>query len=256
MALTCAPSISIAGLSRGFDRVTALSDVDLDVVPGELVAVVGASGSGKSTLLRLVGGLDEATSGSIDIGGRSPDELRQSKEIAWMAQRPALLPWRTVREQIVLVESINSQSRREPVDVDALLEMTDLSDFATAYPHTLSGGMAQRAALARSLAIGASVWLMDEPFAALDEITRSKMIDEMIRIRNEIDVTTIWVTHHISEAVRLADRVAVLTPRPGRIRAEVKVNLPRPRDETSAPFQDVIREIRGHLSAAQSEHAA
>lgn len=170
-----------------------------------------------------------------------------------MAQRPALMPWRTVRGQIELAERINHNGGRPAVDVGGLLEMTALTEFAHALPHALSGGMQQRAALARTLATGASVWLMDEPFAALDEITRSKMVVELLDLKDTVDTTTVWVTHHISEAVRLADRIVVLSPRPGHVVAEVKVNLPRPRDETSMPFQQVIREVRGHLLAAEGD---
>lgn len=251
-----APYLSLAGVGRRFDTVTALEDVNLDVGAGELVVVVGASGSGKSTLLRLIGGLDDLTEGSIDVGGALPDRIRREKGVGWMAQRPALMPWRTVREQVGLAENLNPQPTRPPIDVDALLEMTDLVEFADALPATLSGGMQQRAALARTLATGASLWLMDEPFAALDEITRSKMITELLDIRGAVDTTTVWVTHHIAEAVRLADRIAVLTPRPGRIIAEVKVTLTHPRDETSVVFQDVVREVRGHLLAAERRETA
>ncbi|MPZ52932.1 MAG: ATP-binding cassette domain-containing protein [Acidimicrobiia bacterium] len=250
--MSSAPHISMVGVTRRYGSLTALRDINLNVDPGEFLAVVGASGSGKSTLLRLMGGLETPSQGAIEIGHRKPDEVRRAKEIGWTAQRPALMPWRTVRQQIELVEHINHRAGHT-VDVDGLLEMTALTEFAHALPQALSGGMQQRAALARTLATGASVWLMDEPFAALDEITRSKMVVELLELKDSVDATTIWVTHHISEAVRLADRIAVLSPRPGHVVAEVKVNLPRPRDETSMPFQQVIREVRGHLLAAEDE---
>lgn len=240
------PGVEIAGLGKDFGEPTypALSGVDLSLESGSFTAVVGASGSGKTTLLRLVGGLETPTKGVISIGGASPDENREAKKVGWMAQKPALLPWRTSFENVALAQVINPRPQRRIPQPRELLEMVGLSVYAEAYPHTLSGGMQQRVALARTLAVGAPLWLMDEPFAALDELTRDALADDLLEIWNSISTTVLWVTHHLGEAVKLADRIVLLTPRPGRIAGVIDVDLARPRDETGGPFQAVIREAR------------
>lgn len=244
------PRIIIDGVTKVHEdpAVRALDDIDLVVEPGTITAVVGASGSGKSTLLRLLGGLDTPTSGSVTIGDRSPDDVRRSKDVGWMAQQPALLPWRTVGENVALAQTITSLSHRRPLpDPDLLIELVGLTEFERALPGALSGGMQQRVALARTLATGAPLWLMDEPFASLDELTRESLGRELLDMWSRFEPTVVWVTHHVPEAVRLADQVAVLTPRPGRVAGIVDVNIARPRDDTSTPFQDVIREVRSLL---------
>ncbi len=223
---------------------TALQNISLTIQPGEFVSLVGPSGCGKSTLLRLVAGLLAPTGGTISLAGQPPQQLRARKQIGWMAQHPALLPWRTVLENVRLPRQVNRQADRPAPAPEALLELVGLPDFADAYPATLSGGMQQRVALARVLAVGASLWLMDEPFAALDELTRESLANELLSIWRRLRPTVIWVTHHLHEAARLSDRIIILSPRPGQIRGIIPVNLPRPRDDTGAEFQNIVREAR------------
>jgi NitT/TauT family transport system ATP-binding protein len=257
-------SLTHAYPQRGGTPLVAVQDVDLDVRSGEFVALIGPSGCGKSTLLRVLSGLLEPAAGTVKLNGEPPREMVAVKRIAWLAQNPALLPWKTVRENIALAQRINPQNHRTLHPIDDLLNLVSLADFADAYPHTLSGGMQQRVALARTLALGADLWLMDEPFAALDELTREQLTQEVLRLwagsgrraavsddRSRAQpATVIWVTHHIYEAVRLADRVLVMTPRPGRIAAEIPVGLPRPRDDRQPEFQAAVAELRALLMAA------
>ncbi|HIP71976.1 MAG TPA: ABC transporter ATP-binding protein [Anaerolineae bacterium] len=229
-------------------RLHVLDGINLDIRPGEFVSIVGPSGCGKSTLLRLAAALDTPTHGQIRLNGQPPRELRARKEIGWMAQKPALLPWRTILDNVRLPQQVNRQALNRPAaSPESLLEMMGLADFAAAYPPALSGGMQQRAALARTLATDAAVWLMDEPFSALDELTRQALADEMLAIWQKFRPTILWVTHHIPEAVKLSDRLALLTQRPSRISGIVPVDLPRPRDDTSAAFQAVVRQARAIL---------
>lgn len=226
----------------------ALKEIDLSIEPGSFVSVVGVSGCGKSTLLRLVAGLQVPTQGEVVLAGKRPFSLREQKKIGWMSQQAALLPWRTVLENVQLPLQVNQQ-RNAPNGMapDDLLRLVNLDEFANAYPQTLSGGMQQRVALARTLAIGASLWLMDEPFAALDELTREALTDELLTLWRQFRPTVLWVTHNLAEAVRLSDRIVVLSPRPGRIVGDVAVSLPRHRDDTSPAFQAVVRQVRSVL---------
>jgi NitT/TauT family transport system ATP-binding protein len=244
--------IDIRGVSKDFGAVQALDGIDLRVAAGSFTAVVGASGSGKSTLLRLIGGLAGPTTGVISVGERTPDQVRAAKEIGWMAQQPALLPWRSVHDNVALAQSLNPQPDRQVLDVDVLLEMVGMGEFGASHPAALSGGMQQRVALARTLAIGAPLWLMDEPFSALDELTREALADDLLSIWQRFRTTVVWVTHHIPEAVKLADNVVLLTPRPGRVADIVEVDLPRPRDERSLAFQDLVGRARAILRVADA----
>lgn len=241
------PGVEMRGVSKDFGGSGALDGIDLTMESGSFTAIVGASGSGKSTLLRLLGGLDQPTQGKIVIGGLTPDENRRSKKVGWMAQQPALLPWKTVEENVALAQTINPKPDRRIPGPKELVGMVGLSHKLASYPYTLSGGMQQRVALARTLAVGAPLWLMDEPFAALDEMNRAKLADELLEIWRAIKPTVVWVTHHLSEAVKLADRIVLLTSGPGRIAGVIEVDLRRPREETSPEFQAVIRQARDVL---------
>lgn len=243
------PQLTFRGVTKRFTspEVTALDDIDLDIAAGSITAVIGVSGSGKSTLLRLAGGLDEPTAGEISIDGRHPDEVRHAKQVGWMSQHSALLPWKTASENVRLAQTINHQPGRATRSPDELLALVGLSAFGDAYPSTLSGGMQQRVSLARTLAVGAPLWLMDEPFAALDELTRASLADEMVGLWSVDRPTVVWVTHHIGEAVKLADEIVVLTPSPGHVGFRFEINLERPRDETSSTFQMFVRRARAVL---------
>ena len=241
---------------KGAEPLTALRGVDLVVQPGAFVSIVGPSGCGKSTLLRLAAGLLTPSAGEVLLGGRPPEHLRAQKQIGWMAQRPALLPWRTVRQNVLLPQQLAVSNEQlaisnSPFTIhhspEELLKLVGLAEFADAYPHTLSGGMQQRVALARTLAIGASLWLMDEPFAALDELTRELLGRELLTLWRQFQPTVLWVTHHLAEAVRLSDRIVLLSPRPGTVCGDIPVTLPHPRDDTAPAFQAVLRQARAIL---------
>ncbi len=245
--VTNALDIRVRGLSHRYSSTHALQNVNLHIQPGEFVSLVGVSGCGKSTLMRLIAGLQTPTQGSIWLEGQPPEAARAAKQIGWMAQQAALLPWRTVRENVQLAQKINPQPGLDTPTPADLLKMVRLTEFAAAYPLTLSGGMQQRAALARTLATGAAVWLMDEPFAALDELTRELLAGELLTLWQQFQPTVLWITHNLHEAIRLSDRVVVLTPRPGTIAGELTVPKSRPRDDTSMEFQELLRQARALL---------
>ncbi|GII30064.1 ABC transporter ATP-binding protein [Planotetraspora mira] len=224
--------IRLAGVSRTFTgrsgEVEALRGIDLDVAEGEFVAIVGRSGCGKSTLLRLIAGLLPVTEGEITVAGERVTKAR--RDIAMVFQRPALLPWRSVIDNVLLpVEIFGWRRAAHRERARELLDMVGLGGFDKRLPHELSGGMQQRVSLCRSLIGGPRVMLMDEPFSALDALTREELSVELQRIHTEGAATIVFVTHSIDEAVLLADRVVVLSPRPGRIRKVVDVDIPRPR---------------------------
>ncbi|MFF2066683.1 ABC transporter ATP-binding protein [Streptomyces sp. NPDC058200] len=236
--------------------VTALQQVSLDVAMGEFVAVVGPSGCGKSTLLKLVAGLLKASAGAVRLHGERVDGPRH--DIGYVFQRAALLEWRTARRNILL----QAEMRRMPAGqarerADELIAMTGLTGFEDAYPHELSGGMQQRVALCRALLHKPPVLLMDEPFGALDALTREQMNRELNRIWRETGTTVVLVTHSISEAVYLADRVVVMSPRPGTISEIIEVGLPAERDYTETlgrpEFREAAARIRGLLGAASAQ---
>ncbi|MFC9177553.1 MULTISPECIES: ABC transporter ATP-binding protein [Streptomyces] len=226
--------------------VTALSEVSLDVAPGEFVAIVGPSGCGKSTLLKLVAGLLTASSGEVLLGGERVDGPRH--DIGYVFQRAALLEWRSALRNILLQAEI----RRMPAAqargrADELIRMTGLTGFEDAYPHELSGGMQQRVALCRALLHEPPVLLMDEPFGALDALTREQMNTELNRIWRSTGTTVLLVTHSISEAVYLADRVVVMSPRPGTITEIIEVGLPAERDYSETLGRPEFREAAAHI---------
>jgi NitT/TauT family transport system ATP-binding protein len=224
--------ISIDAVSQTFRGrsgvVAALRDITLDVAAGEFVAVIGRSGCGKSTLLRLVGGLLAPSSGEVRVAGERVRAPR--RDVAMVFQKPALLPWRSVEDNVLLpVEIFGWRKADHRARAGQLLEMTGLAGFGKRLPHELSGGMQQRVSLCRALIQNPKVMLMDEPFSALDALTRQELAVELQRIHMEVGTTIVFVTHSIQEAVLLADRVVVLSARPGQVRSLVDIPIPRPR---------------------------
>jgi NitT/TauT family transport system ATP-binding protein len=240
-------SLSVERLTMSFPHggrlLVALQGVTLEVKRGELVCVVGASGSGKSTLLNILAGLDEPTGGRAHVHGR----------VALMFQEAALLPWLTAAGNVELALELRGVGRSERKDLaHELLHRVHLDGFERRLPHELSGGMKQRVALARALAQDADVLLMDEPFAALDAITRDLLHEELERIWTDSGLTILFVTHNAREAVRLGDRVLVFTSRPGRVGHEVKVELPRPRSLDSPDLAVIAGRITDRLKHEMS----
>ncbi|MEU3641857.1 ABC transporter ATP-binding protein [Lentzea sp. NPDC034063] len=239
--------IILSGVSHSFGGVHALDGIDLEVGEHEFVAVIGRSGCGKSTLLRLVAGLLTPSRGRILVAG-SP-VTRPRRDVSVMFQRPALLPWRTVLANVLLpAEIIGLGDQRDRAH--ELLELAGLGGFEKRLPHELSGGMQQRVSLCRSLIQSPRVMLMDEPFSALDAITRTELSEELQRVQLARPRAVVFVTHSIDEAVLLADRIVVLSPRPGRIHRIVDVDLPRPRALGQVELDEVSRELRGLLVTA------
>jgi NitT/TauT family transport system ATP-binding protein len=244
---------STGGRRRRGVATRAVTDVSLSIEPGSFVTLLGPSGCGKTTLLRIVAGLLEPTAGTVRINGSVPAAMRDAKEIGFVPQSPALLPWRTVRANASLLNDVHRSSTSHARDVDELLESVGLAEFADAYPHQLSGGMRQRVALARAFALGAPLLLMDEPFAALDEITRAEMRHLLARLREPTGATVVFVTHSVAEAAFLSDEVVVMTPRPGGVASKHAVPVERPRQassEGSAEFIAIAAELSDALRAA------
>jgi ABC-type nitrate/sulfonate/bicarbonate transport system ATPase subunit len=224
----------------------AIEGLSFNVPAGQFLAIVGPSGCGKSTLLRLAADLLRPTAGQIRLNGMAPAEAAQQRGVAWLAQSPALMPWLNARANVAMAARFlpNASPALTP---EQALERVGLSDAAHVYPFMLSGGMQQRLALARALTLPAGLWLMDEPFAALDELTRERLSRELITLWQPPRPTVLWVTHHLHEALRLADRVLVLTPRPARLAADLPIDLPRPRDDTDPAFLHLLRRLRNAL---------
>jgi NitT/TauT family transport system ATP-binding protein len=206
-----------------------LEGIDLTVRKGEFVSIIGPSGCGKSTILKLVAGLIPVTSGSLLVDGMTPANAREI--VSFIFQDPTLLPWRTVAANVALALELDHSPRdTRAAKVEALLELVGLKHVARSYPRQLSGGMKMRASIARALASKPRILLMDEPFAALDEMSRDRLNEELLRLREEQKWTVLFVTHSVAEAVYLSDRIVVLAPFPGRIAHEIEVDLPHSRD--------------------------
>jgi len=238
-------ALSVRGVSKVFrdsdgTALEALTPVDLDVRKGEFVSIVGPSGCGKSTLLRIVAGLETATAGQITLDG-SPI-AGTNPEVGLIFQQPTLFPWLTLENNI----KFGPRSRGITItdeEVDEYLTLTGLQGFKKAHPHKLSGGMMQRAAIARALANEPAILLLDEPLGALDAFTRMKMQDEILNIRNRRDTTMIMVTHDIDEAIYMSDRIIIMSDRPGRIKNIISVELERPRKRNSPTFTELRSQI-------------
>ena len=237
---------------RRKESVTALQDVSLTVAAGRFTSIIGPSGCGKSTLLRLIADILVPSSGRITIGGAPPAQARREHAIGFVFQQPTLLPWRTIRQNVALPLTVvgRRSARRSDRTPDELLQLVGLSGFERALPAELSGGMQQRAAIARALVLQPDVLLLDEPFGALDEITRQRMNLELLRIWSESGTTALLVTHSIAEAVFMSDEVVVMSPRPGRITATLPIALPRPRTLAmmrTQPFFEAVNAVRDAL---------
>ena len=228
--------------------VKALTGVNLDIYKGEFISLLGPSGCGKTTLLRSIADLQEPTDGTIRISGQTPKELRQQQKFGFVFQQPVLFDWRTVKKNVELPLEIMYQSKADRAKrADEMLEMVGLKDFANHFPKQLSGGMRQRVNIARAFGIRPEILLMDEPFSALDEFTKEKLYEDLLRIWRQTNKTIIFVTHNIQEAVFLSDRICVLSPHPGRLSAIVDVDLPRPRTldmKESAHFNELVLKVR------------
>ena len=248
-------AVAVSGVSKVFnqgrsDEVTALSDVDLTVGDGEFVSLIGPSGCGKSTLLRLIGDLIPPTTGSVTVAGAPAAVARRKQGYGIAFQQAGLFEWRTVLRNVELPLELRGMARdARRARALEMLELVGLSDFTGHYPGQLSGGMQQRVAIARALAVSPPLLLMDEPFGALDEMTRERLQAELLAICAKTRTSTVFVTHSISEAVFLSDRVVVMSPRPGRITAAIDVDLPA-RDDTvrqSPAYFDAITSVRKAL---------
>lgn len=238
----------------GDERVEALQDVSLSIEPEEFISLIGPSGCGKSTLLRLIGDLLTPTAGVLQINGKDPHQARLDRDYGIVFQKSTLLDWRTVSKNVELPLEIMNVDDRESRAAQ-MLELVQLQDFGGHYPWQLSGGMQQRVAIARALAFRPSLLLMDEPFGALDEMTRELMQQEVLRIWDETETTVVFVTHSIPEAVFLSTRVVVMSPRPGRISDVIETGLDHPRDEDtreSAEYYEKITEVREALRRLES----
>ena len=262
-ASTGTPAVSVVNVGKIFDgkrgtQVIALEGINLEVARGEFVSLIGPSGCGKSTLMRLIADLDQPTSGELTVFGKTAHQARLDQEYGIAFQQAGLLPWRTVRQNIELPLQLHKVGKAARAKRSSeLLTLVGLADFSDNFPDQLSGGMQQRVAIARSLAESPNLLLMDEPFGALDEMTREHMQGELARICAETGAAVVFVTHSIPEAVFLANRVVVLSPRPGRIRAIVDTKLGGASERTehlreSKEFFASVSEVREYLHGSDS----
>jgi len=244
---------------QGGDRLTALQDINLQIKPGEFVSLIGPSGCGKSTLLRIVGDLIRPTAGTVEVNGKQAHEARLARDYGMVFQAPILFDWRTVEANVRLpLELMGMEKVQRDARVKEMLELVELGGFARHYPQQLSGGMQQRVAIARALAFEPALLLMDEPFGALDEMTRERLNAEVLRVWQTIGTTVIFVTHSIPEAVFLSTRVVVMSPRPGRITNVIDIDLPQPRnDQTreSDRYFQLVTEVRESLRGRRGAEA-
>jgi NitT/TauT family transport system ATP-binding protein len=252
------PVVRISGVDKTFSRdgqvvTKALEAIDLEVARGEFVSLIGPSGCGKSTLLRIVGDLTSPSQGSVIVNGKAAAQARRDRDYGMVFQAPVLFDWRSVEDNVKLpLEILGWSAERRSERAREMLHLVELDDFLTHHPYQLSGGMQQRVAIARALAFEPSILLMDEPFGALDEMTRERMNGEVLRIWQQTGTTILFVTHSIPEAVFLSSRVVVMSPRPGRITKVIDVDLPRPRTEDSREsrrYFELVTAVREALRA-------
>jgi NitT/TauT family transport system ATP-binding protein len=248
-------AVSLRAVTKIYDSgVAALGPLDLDVRDGEFVSLLGPSGCGKSTALRLIAGLSAPSAGRVGVAHRG--EARGAHGIGFVFQEPTLMPWTSVRENVRLpLKLAHAPAGEANARVDEALTQVGLADFASAYPRELSGGMKMRVSLARALVTDPDILLMDEPFAALDEITRFRLNNDLLALWRNLHKTVIFVTHSVFESVYLSQRVIVMTSRPGRLSAEIRINAPEPRGEefrTSAAYAGYCREVTKALAPSYS----
>ena len=254
------PIVEARGLGLTFETndgpVHALSNVDLTVGKGDFVSFIGPSGCGKTTFLRIIADLEKPTAGSIQVNGVSPEEARRNRAYGYVFQAAALYPWRTIEKNVALPLEISGYSKAEQRErIARTLELVNLTGFEKKFPWQLSGGMQQRASIARALAFDADLLLMDEPFGALDEIVRDHLNEQLLELWARTDKTICFVTHSIPEAVYLSTRIVVMSPRPGRVTDVVESTLPRerPLDIRESPeFLEIAHRVREGLRAGHS----
>ena len=251
--------VEVSGLTKTFPRgnVHALDNIDLTLRPGEFVSLIGPSGCGKSTLLRVIGDLVEPSSGTVVVNGKTARQARNDRDYGIVFQDSVLFDWRTVAKNISLpLELLGWDRAKRKARIDEMLGLVELQGFADHHPWQLSGGMQQRVSIARALAFEPALLLMDEPFGALDEMTRERLNLELLAIWQQLGSTVVFVTHSISEAVFLSTRVVVMSPRPGRIAGIVDIDLPYPRtvETREAPrYFELVTEVR-ELLRSRGEH--
>lgn len=240
--------LSVTFKDNSGNDVQALTAVNLDIYKGEFISLLGPSGCGKTTLLRCISDLQEPTDGTVRIDGMTPKEIRLKQKFGFVFQQPVLFDWRTVKKNVELPLEIMYESKAERSKrADEMLELVGLQNFANHFPKQLSGGMQQRVNIARAFGSWPELLLMDEPFSALDEFTKEKLHEDLLRIWRQTNKTIIFVTHNIQEAVFLSDRICVLSPHPGRLSAIVDVDLPRPRTlemKDTQHFNDLVLKVR------------
>jgi NitT/TauT family transport system ATP-binding protein len=245
-----APAIEVHGVSKWYENsdgsaLTVLQDIELAVRPGAVLAILGASGCGKSTLLNIISGIVRPSRGNVSFGGISAGHFSDWRSISYMFQDDRLLPWRTALHNVEFALEAGAMPRRERLErARDALQLVDLGEFEDAFPYQLSGGMRSRVALARSLVTAPTTLLMDEPFSRLDAQTRTLMHVELLRIHAMKHMTVVFVTHDVEEAAVLADEVAVMSPRPGRVREIVAIDCGRPRDPTHPAVTSYIQRLR------------
>jgi NitT/TauT family transport system ATP-binding protein len=243
--------VQIKDVTKRFEETTAVQGIDLEIEQREFVSLIGPSGCGKSTLLRIIGDLIQPTSGSVSVNGKSARQARVDRDYGIVFQDAVLYDWRTVTRNIALpLELARWDRRRRAAKVQEMLELVELTGFENHYPWQLSGGMQQRVSIARALSFDPALLLMDEPFGALDEMTRERLNMELLQIWEASESTVVFVTHSIAEAVFLSTRVVVMSPRPGRISNVIAIDLPQPRTATTREeprFFELVTEVREAL---------
>ncbi|MDD9911150.1 MAG: ABC transporter ATP-binding protein [Ahrensia sp.] len=255
------PVVSAQNLSLTFQTadapVHALKDVSLDIEQGDFVSFIGPSGCGKTTFLRVVADLEQPTGGTVTVNGLTPAQARQQRAYGYVFQAASLLPWRTINDNIAVPLEVMGLPKSEQKErIERVLDLVELSGFGAKYPWQLSGGMQQRASIARALAFDADLLLMDEPFGALDEIVRDTLNEQLLALWEQTNKTVLFVTHSIPEAVFLSTRIVVMSPRPGRVHDVIETTLPkeRPLDIRESPeFLKIAHRVREGLRAGHAD---